>query len=401
MQTRVLVAFLVVPFLIVCLGVSCAAQEKRAATPSTPPVTIPFELVDNRVIVDVLVHGKPFKCLLDTGAGAAMSEAAAKELGLSVADAGSGSGVGEQQVKMGQTTVKEFSVAGKKFENLEFLVTPFDDMPAVFGTKHFDFLFGRPLYERYVVTADYIAKTITVRDQNSFTYKGGGTVLHIERPHSIPVIEAKLDGVPGRFGVDTGARSALIVYGPFGAKNKLAEKYGAHVEGVTGWGLGGPVRSLLARAKSLEMGNTNVSDIVIRLSTQKGGLTTGSEMDGLIGPDVLKQFLVTFDYSRKQLILEKNGNYGKRDTWDRLGAWLGQQGDHFVVVDVIDGSAAAKGGLKKDDEVLAVNGKLAAEYVLPELRNQMRTLAAGTKVKLLVRSGGKEQEMEFTLADLV
>src|SRR3954467_11139092 len=398
MSNRVLVTFLVVSLLVICLTVGCAAQVKSAAA---APVTIPFELVDNRVIVDVTVNGKPFKCLLDTGANAAMSESAAKELGLDVTDAGSGSGVGEQQVKMGQTRVKEFSVGGQKFGGLDFLVAPFDDMPPVFGTKHFDFLFGAPLYERNVVIADYIAKTLTVRDPKSFAYKGSGTVLHIERPQSIPVIEAKLDGVAGRFGGDTGARAGLILYGPFGAKNKLAEKYGAHVEGVTGWGLGGPVRSLLARAKSLEMGGTGVQDIVIRLSAQKGGLTTSSAMDGLIGPDVLKQFLVTFDYSRKQMILEKNANYGKRNTWDRLGAWLGQQGDHFVVIDVIEGSAAAKGGLKKDDEVLAVDGKRASELVLPELRDQMRILAEGTKLKLLVRSGSKEREMEFVLEDLV
>src|SRR3954454_6612954 len=392
MRNRLLILFLVVSFLVICLTVGCAAQVKSVAA---APVTIPFELVDNRVIVDVTVNGKAFKCLLDTGANAAMSEAAAKELGLDVTDAGSGSGVGEQQVKMGQAKVKEFSVGGQKFGGLAFLVAPFDDMPPVFGTKHFDFLFGAPLYERNVVIADYIAKTLTVRDPKSFAYKGSGTVLHIERPQSIPVIEAKLDGVAGRFGVDTGARSALIVYGPFGAKNKLAEKYGAHVEGVTGWGLGGPVRSLLARAKSLEMGATSVQDIVIRLSTQKGGLTTGSSMDGLIGPDVLKQFLVIFDYSRKQMILEKNSNYGKRNTWDRLGAWLGQQGDHFVVIDVIEGSAAAKGGLKKDDEVLAVDGKRVAELVRPDVRDQLRFLAAGTKLKLLVHSAGKEREMEF------
>jgi hypothetical protein len=398
MRNRLLTPFLVVSFLV-ALSVGCAAQEKSAAS-LMAPATVPFELVDNRVIVDVTVNGKGFKCLLDTGAEAAMSTAAAKELGLDVEAAGSSAGVGEKRVEMGSTKLKEFAVGGQKFEGLEFLVAPFDDMPPVFGTKHFDFIFGMPLFERYVVETDYIGKTVTLRDPGNFSHRAG-TVLEFERPNNIPVIAAKLDGVSGRFGVDTGARSAMILYGPFAAKNKLAQKYGAHVEGVTGWGLGGPVRSLLARAKSLEMGATNVSDIVIRLSTQKGGLTTGSSMDGLIGPDVLKQFLVTFDYSRKQLILEKNANYGKRDTWDRLGAWLGQQGDHFVVIDVIEGSAAAKGGLKKDDEVLAVNGKNASEYVLPELRDRMRTLAAGTKVKMMVRSGGKEREMEFVLADLV
>jgi hypothetical protein len=399
MRTRVLVPCLVVSVLVICLSLGCAAQEKSAT--ATAPITIPFELIDNRVIVDVTVNGKAFKCLLDTGAETGMSREAAKLLKLEVQSQGSMSGVGEKRVEMGQTKVRSLVIGGQTFENLEFLVAPFDDMPPVFGTKTFDFIFGGPLYERYVVATDYIAKTVTLRDPKAFAYGGLGTVLHIERPNNIPVVEAKLDGVAGRFGVDTGARSALIVYGPFGARNKLAEKYGAHVEGVTGWGLGGPVRSLLARAKSLEMGATGVQDIVIRLSTQKAGATTSSAMDGLIGPDVLKQFMVTFDYSRKQMILEKNANYGKRNTWDRLGAWLGQQGDHFVVIDVIEGSAAAKGGLKKDDEVLAVDGRRAAELVLPDLRDQMRILAVGTKVKLLVRSAGKEREVEFTLADLV
>src|SRR4051794_4085066 len=172
MRNRVQTSLLVVSFLV-ALSVGCAAQQKSAA--AMAPVTIPFELVDNRVIVDVTVNGKPFKALLDTGANAAMSEEAAKELGLSVSNAGSTSGVGEQQVRMGQATVKSFAIGGRSFEGLQFLVAPFDDMPPVFGTKHFDFLFGAPMYERYVVVADYIGKTLTLREPKSFTH-GAGTV---------------------------------------------------------------------------------------------------------------------------------------------------------------------------------------------------------------------------------
>src|SRR3954449_1366323 len=116
MRNRLLILFLVVSFLVICLSVGCAAQVKSAAA---VPVTIPFELVDNRVIVDVTVNGKPFKALLDTGANAAMSEEAAKELGLSVSEAGSTSGVGEQQVRMGQATVKSFAIGGRSFEGLQ------------------------------------------------------------------------------------------------------------------------------------------------------------------------------------------------------------------------------------------------------------------------------------------
>ena len=138
--------------------------------------------------------------------------------------------------------------------------------------------------------------------------------MRFERPRQIPVVAASLDGVPGNFGVDTGARSSLLLYGPFCAQNNLQEKYGAKLEGLTGWGIGGPVRSLLARASTLQIGNVTVRDLVIRLSAQKTGLTTSSATAGLIGPDLLSQFDLIIDYARTRIIFEKNKNYGRRDS---------------------------------------------------------------------------------------
>jgi hypothetical protein len=375
-----------------------------AATPAAAQssFTIPFEMIDNRVIVQVMINGKgPYRFILDTGAGAVISTKAAKELGLEVASTGTTAGVGGGRVQSGTTAVQEVQLGPAKFTGESFGVIPFDDMPSVFGTRTIDAIFGTPVFERYVVTHDYIGKKLTFTDPARFHYKGAGTVIQITRPISIPVVQATLDGVPARLGLDTGARSSLLLYTPFVEKNKLREKYKARVEGVTGWGIGGPVHSQLVRAKVLEIGPIKVSDIVVRLSTQKSGLSTGTQLDGLLGPDVLKQFLTIIDYSRMQVILEKNANYGKPDTWDRLGAWLGQRGDTFEVIDVIGGSAAAAGGLKVGDLVLSVNGTPTSKLDLPTVREQMRTLPAGTTVKLLVRSNGKEREMSYTLRDLV
>src|SRR4029077_15543494 len=107
-------------------------------------------------------------------------------------------------------------------------------------------------------------------------------------------------------------------------KNKLKEKYDAKLEGVTGWGIGGPVRSLLARANELKIGEVVVHDLVIRLSTQKTGLTTSAGMAGLIGPDVLSQFDLTVDYPHNRLIFEKNEHYGRRASSDPAGMGVGR-----------------------------------------------------------------------------
>jgi C-terminal processing protease CtpA/Prc len=144
-----------------------------------------------------------------------------------------------------------------------------------------------------------------------------------------------------------------------------------------------------------------VQDIVIRLSLQKGGLTTSSSMAGLIGPGVLSQFDVTFDYPKRRIILEKNEQYGLHDSWDRAGMWLGQEYDHFHVVDVMASSPAAEAGIKPGDKVLAIDDKPSSSYFLPDLRDSMRHLSPGTKLKLRVDSAGAQRIIVIRLRDLV
>jgi len=226
-------------------------------------------------------------------------------------------------------------------------------------------------------------------------------IVPFDLPRQIPVVDAELDGMRGKFGVDTGARSSLLLYTPFVEQNHLKEKYSAHLEGVTGWGIGGPVRSLLARAKELRIGKIVVRDPVVRLSTQKQGLTTSSAMAGLIGPDILSQFDVTFDYSRSRIIFEKNSQYGRRDSYDRAGLWMGQNGEHFIAIDVIAGGPAAAAGVQQGDTILAIDGTDTAKLVLPDVREKIRREAVGTEMTLLLDSAGTRHIVVFKLRDLV
>jgi hypothetical protein len=253
--------------------------------------------------------------LLDTGAGGVtLSADVAQQLGLHVADAGEGQGVGEKTVHASQTQIAQLQIGDLAFADSETSGMDLSDAPQVCGMKPFDGMSGSPVFERMVVRHKYVNRVLTFTAPVKFEYAGAGVIVRFERPRQIPVVAASLDGVPGNFGVDTGARSSLLLYGPLSAQNNLQEKYGAKLEGVTGWGIGGPVRSLLARASTLQIGNVTVRDLVIRLSAQKTGLTTSSATAGLIGPDLLSQFDLIFDYARTRIIFEKNKNYGRRDS---------------------------------------------------------------------------------------
>jgi hypothetical protein len=389
---------------------SCAlsfepAAPRPAVAESKTSFTLPFDLVDNRAFIEVRLNGRgPFHFLLDTGAGGVtVSTDVAQQLGLHVGDAGEGQGVGEKIVHAGQTHIAQLQMGALTLADMETNVMDLSDAPQVFGSKPFDGIMGWPVFERMVVKHDYVNRLLTFTAPDKFDYSGTGVIVRFERPRQIPVVAASLDGVAGNFGVDTGARSSLLLYGPFCAQNDLQEKYDAKLEGVTGWGIGGPVRSLLARASTLQIGGVTVHDLVIRLSAQKAGLTTSSAMAGLIGPDVLSQFDVTFDYTRTRIIFEKNKNYGRRDSYDRAGIWMGQaqDGKHFTVVDVIAGGPGADAGVKPGDQILAINGESTATLLLPDVREAIRREAVGNKLTLLLQSAYTRHIAVVTLKDLV
>ena len=136
-------------------------------------------------------------------------------------------------------------------------------------------------------------------------------------------------------------------------------------------------------------------------SEDKAGALASSALAGNIGARVAAKFRLFLDYGRKRIIFEKNSEYGRHDSWERAGMWLGQEGDHFHVVDVIAGSPAAQAGIKTGDVVTAIDGEKASSYFLPDFRDSLRKLPAGTRMIFQISSGGKAHDVTIVLRDLV
>jgi hypothetical protein len=98
----------------------------------------------------------------------------------------------------------------------------------------------------------------------------------------------------------------VTILAPFAEKNHLKDHFGTVVPAMTGWGVGGPARGLLARAKVLKLGGVEVNAPVVDLSQQKKGSFTDPYVAGNVGGGVLKRFNVTFDYGHQRVIFEPN-----------------------------------------------------------------------------------------------
>jgi hypothetical protein len=241
---------------------------------------------------------------------------------------------------------------------------------------------------------------LTLTLPEAFRPPAGAVAVPFRFSERHPVVDGSIDGVPGVFTIDTGSRSSLDLMGPFVAEHSLTGKYPARVETITGWGLGGPSRSRVSRAALLELGDVEVPDLLVELTTQEAGAFTDRYDAGNVGTAVLKRFTVAFDYSNQQIWMAPNGTAA--DPFDRAGLWLNQAGGAFRVEAVVAGGPAAAAGVVVGDRVVAVDGVPSGDLRLPDVRQRLRGEVPGTLVKLTLEGeNSKRREVAVTLRELV
>lgn len=171
---------------------------------------------------------------------------------------------------------------------------------------------------------------------------------------------------------------------------------------MTGWGIGGPIRSQVVRLPSLRFAGFEFRGTLARLSLQKAGAFAANDTAGNVGGAVLRRFALTLDYTRRRIYFEKNRERGGRDAYDRAGLWLSLSADGraFEVYDVVARGPAEEAGLKVGDRVLAVDGRGVSGARLVATREGLKD-SRRRSVRLTVQSGEKAREVVVRLRDLV
>jgi hypothetical protein len=388
-----------------------ALDETMFRMPQPPPpdfaiaggkssTTVPFELLNNHIYLDVVLNGKgPFRLLCDTGGQNVVTPDLARELGLKFEGAIQGQGSGEKSEDVGLTKIETLRIGEATLASQVFAVFDFSALGEVEGLP-LRGLVGYEVFKRFVVSIDYEHRRLTLTLPDSFAYAGTGTVVPFKFNGQVPQVEGEIDGLPGKFDIDTGSRASLTILAPFAEKHGLRSVYGPKVEAITGWGVGGPSRGLMTRARVLKLGSVTVTNPLTELSLQKKGSFTDPYVAGNVGGGVLKRFNVIFDYARQRLIFERNQNDARPDVYDRAGLWMNRNGGAFKVMFVLPGGPAEEAGIKTEDRILAIEGRTPAELPLSEAREIFKA-KPGTVVRVRVESGGVTRESKITLKELI
>jgi hypothetical protein len=389
-----------------------ADAPRTAFAPPAPPkrdfgfaggarsTTIPFKLVNNHIYLEVKLNGRPAEFLFDTGGLNVITPTVARAMGLKAEGAVQTTGSGEASKDAGFTTVDRLEVGGAFLDKQTFVVIALESFAEVEG-KPITGIIGYEVFKRFVVVLDYENSRVTLVEPGGFAYRGPGVRVPMDLNERTPEVAGEIDGIPGKFALDTGSRSSLDLMAPFVAKNNLIQRYGAKYQGVTGWGVGGPARSWIVRGKRFSMGGAVVDAPVVEFSQAAKGSFSDAYQSGNVGAGVLKQFNIVWNYPRHEIFFEKNKNHGERDVFDRAGFWVNLGDGAFDVVDVIAGAPADAAGLKTGDRIVAVNGKKAgSEVTLPDFRI-LKKAPAGTNLILEVLRGAQRLTINITLKDLV
>ncbi|HEX3810457.1 MAG TPA: aspartyl protease family protein [Rhizomicrobium sp.] len=363
--------------------------------------SVPFHLYNNHIYAGVKVNGAPYTFIFDTGGVNLVTPTTAKALGLKSEGQMQGSGAGSGHMDIGLTKVSSLQIGNATIKDQVFAVLPLDQLSSIEGTP-MPGMVGFETFRRFVTRVDYGNGTLTLIDPKKFDPKDAGIAVPFKFNGNTIEIEATYNGVSGNFTVDTGARSSLTISAPFVAKNNLHAANAKGIEGVTGWGIGGPSQAFATRGDDLKMGTFDVKGPVVELSTDKGGAMADPTLGGNIGAGILKRYIVTLDYEHSIMYLKPGTAIADLDTFDRAGLWFNEDGkDAFKIVDVTKGAPAEAAGLKVGDEITAVDGKPVSGVHLYELRTRLRNDAPGTAVTFTVKNGGASKDVKVTLRDLI
>ncbi len=302
------VSALTVVWCCLATALSVTAGHQPAATSAVQAaIDIPFEFKTRQPIVPVSVNGGPaVPFVVDTGASIhvvdrEIARAANAAKGTAVQMSGGGQSAVDAQFVDGVT----FSAAGRSWQGQRAAVASLG-YP---DKKHFAGLLGAPILMHYTVRFAFEARTMKLLDPSTYTPPSGATLVPFELQENLPIVRVILDAgggsVEARLMVDTGASAFIDLNRPFVEAHRLVEIMPGVTSADRPAALGGTAPFLYATARRVTFGGVVFDEPRLGLSRAQTGSSSRSERDGIIGNDLLRQFIMTVDYSRRTLVLER------------------------------------------------------------------------------------------------
>lgn len=259
------------------------------------PVTVPLDEHDRHFYTRVRIHGHDYTFLVDTGAQSIVLDSqVAEQLGLraqghlEVAGAKRTGGMGIaalDSIQIGSATLPLRMVTILSLRNIT-------------GSFAADGVLGYPFFASSEVTFDAAAHRMTFGKPGSLHVTGEGYPIDVDR--QLVEMHGKVNGVEGRFVVDTGNSGELLLFSPFMKAHSELVAPGER-QFANSYGVGGSAEAYIAIIDELDVGTFRFFNRYGNVMLSQQGAFADRFDAGNIGMGVLRNLVVTFDVANAKL----------------------------------------------------------------------------------------------------
>jgi hypothetical protein len=362
----------------------------------TSAENIHFEYLAEHIYLDVTMNCDKRRWCLDSGAAVTVIDSAyAVELGLETEGETKGYGAGTT-VSLAFIELPPFSVQGIEFDAQQGAALPIADLFKK-GDIELAGILGYDFLSRFVTKIDFANREISFYHPDKFEYDGPGRTVDAPLKGNHFHLPVTVEEYPGEWALDIGAGGGSFFY-PFAKEHGFLERKG--VEGLAA-GAGGYFKIRASEFETVELGGFTLTDQVVSMPLQEGGVLGRTDGEGLLGNSILRHFVLYLDYGNQQVIFEKGDDFGRDFPRGKTGMGvLMTDDDRMQVLYVTPETPAEKAGFKPDDVITSING-IAVEHLAGLLAvNELFKAEAGTRYAVGISRNGNLMTLDLTLEDL-
>ena len=349
------------------------------------------------VLVAATVNGQAGTFLLDTGTERSCLDtgfAARLPLKSTVVE-----GVREayRDASADDIRIRDFGLGSFHLQNVAMLST---DLRTTFLRAGFpiDGILGTDILKRFIVRVDFSSGSAQFGVKSAIPI--GAKIVKLEPVDDLYFVPLSVQGTSTRLLLDTGTNSTSI---SSTAWSRITTHWQplSKLNGVRSTGSSENAHFVLV--PRISVGGSSSRDVPLRIQPRtEQGLFADADFDGLLGSDVLQQFIVTLDLASNRMYLTHNPNsHIDRYLFSTIGIQFAKDADEgFTIMAVWNPSPAATAGLKIGDRILAVNQLDTRRLSLDDLSREIHG-HPGTEVNLVIDSGGRRHSVPVAIRCLL
>lgn len=408
------------PLLVLCFFASFAfkAQESFHFLPNQNKVEIPFQLINNLIFIPIEVNGVPLNFLLDSGVEETIlfSLDDKKELNLFNVDKIMLRGLGSEESIEGLKSTNNTLYVNGLLADKQLLYIILDqkfNLSSHIGIP-VNGIIGAPFFKNNLIEINYLKKKIivskpTLKYQKKLEKKFVRIPISIEyaKPYFVAKIQLDSTLVDAKMLIDIGNSDAVWIFQNDTHGIKVPAK---HFDDFLGKGFSGDIEGKRAKIKKVKMADFEFQSPIVAFpdSSSLKHVKMVESRVGSVGAEILKRFIVVFDYQNGGIYLKKNANFNTPFKYNRSGIEIEQNGlrwvkeyvklennqrmtgvdngelksklwndfqykfelkPNYFISNIRKKSAAEKEGLQVGDEIISIDGIPVFKYSLQKINN--------------------------------